>query len=313
MKKIFITGGTGFFGKSILRYCQKNKLYEKYSINIFTRNISKFKLNCPESINLESVNFFEGDILDPSTFPNNDFDFVIHAATDSTSGLSLKYIERSNQIVVGTRNILNWSGNKQIKRFLFISSGGVYGKIGSPVKENHQSSIFTTNKDDTYSVSKFFAEHLCLLYSIKYNFSYSIARCFTFSGIDLPLKSHFAIGNFIHNTLNNKKIIINGDGSQIRSYMDQRDLSAWIFKILFDGSNNEIYNVGSDAPISILNLAKLIVDISEKNIDIIVKNKLISGQAKDRNFYVPDTTKSKKELGLKINFSLKDSISQFFL
>lgn len=310
MIKIFITGGTGFFGKAILRFCQENNYYDNYRIYIFSRNVTKFRLDCPKSINLEKVNFFEGDILNPSTFPENIFDSIIHAATDSTTGSSLSYIDRSNQIVDGTRNILEWCNNSKVKRFLYVSSGGVYGAINDIVSENQNFSPSILNIDSTYSISKLFSEHLCFLYSNKYNFSVSVARCFAFVGKDLPLDAHFAIGNFIENVLKGESININGDGSPIRSFMDQDDLANWLFEILFFGKNNEIYNVGSDEEISIKNLAELIKKLSNADININIKANLIKGQSKNRNYYVPNISKAMKKLNLKLNYSLENSIKK---
>ena len=310
MKKIFITGGTGFFGISMLRFLQENKLYNNYSLYLLTRNILKFKLRCPKSIDLSNINLIEGNILDTSSFPKNIFNYVIHAATDSTAGLKLNHLDRSVQIVNGTRNVLEWCKNADVKRFLFISSGGVYGTINKPVFEYENICPLISNIDNTYSVSKIYSEHLCFLYASRYNFSTSVARCFSFVGRDLPKDAHFAIGNFLGDVIKDKSIIINGDGLPIRSFMDQDDLANWLFKILFFGEANEIYNVGSDEEISIKNLAELIKKIFKSNVKIDLKNKTINGQSSKRNYYVPNIDKAKSELNLTLNFSLEDSISK---
>ncbi len=294
----------------MLRFLQENKLYNNYSLYLLTRNILKFKSRCPKSIDLSNVNFFEGNILDPSSFPKNIFNYVIHAATDSTAGLELNHIDRSEQIVNGTRNILEWCKKTHVKRFLFISSGGVYGSINKPVFEYENVCPSISNIDNTYSISKIFSEHLCFLYASRYNFSISVARCFSFIGKDLPKDAHFAIGNFLGDVIKDKSITIKGDGNPIRSFMDQDDLANWLFTILFFGKANEIYNVGSDEEISIKNLAELIKKIFKSNVKIDLKNKKITGQSSKRNYYVPNIDKAKKELNLNLNFSLKDSISK---
>ena len=297
----------------MLRFLQENKLYNNYSLYLLTRNILKFKSRCPKSIDLSNINFIEGNILDPSSLPKNIFNYVIHAATDSTASLKLNHLDRSVQIVNGTRNVLEWCKNADVKRFLFISSGGVYGTINKPVFEYENICPSISNIDNTYSVSKLYSEHLCFLYASRYNFSTSLARCFSFVGRDLPKDAHFAIGNFLGNVIKDKSIVINGDGLPIRSFMDQDDLANWLFKILFDGEANEIYNVGSDEEISIKDLAELIKKIFKSNVKIILKNKTINGQSGERNYYVPNIDKAKIELKLALNFSLEDSISRIAL
>ena len=182
--------------------------------------------------------------------------------------------------------------------------------MNKPVFEYENTCPSISNIENTYSVSKIYAEHLCFLYANKYNFSTSVARCFSFVGRDLPRDAHFAIGNFLGDVIKDKPIIINGDGLPIRSYMDQDDLANWLFKILFFGKSNEIYNVGSDEEISIKTLAELIKKIFKSNIKIILKNKRIKGQSSERNYYVPNIDKAKSELNLTLNFSLEDSISK---
>lgn len=308
MKNIFITGGTGFFGKALLRHFQKFKLYDLYNIHILTRNILKFKSTCPESIDLSKVFFFEGDILNKDSFPEKQFDYIIHAATDSTNGLSLDPLERSNQIIDGTLNVLEWCKNQDLSRLLYISSGGVYGALNNDVSESVTTTPIISDIENTYSVSKHFAEHLCFLYSNKYNFPVSIARCFSFIGEDLPLNAHFAIGNFINNVLNNDNIIIKGNGLPYRSYMDQRDLSNWLINILLLDRSNNIYNVGSNEKISIKDLANLINNLSGNKVEIILQNKEIVGQSSNRSYYIPNIDKISKNLNLKLNYTLEESI-----
>jgi dTDP-glucose 4,6-dehydratase len=308
LKKIFFTGGTGFFGLAVLRFLQGNKEYDEYSVYLFTRNISRFKSRCPKSIELKNIEFIEGDILEPSSFPANNFDYIIHAAADSTDGQKLDHLFRSSQIVDGTRNILEWCKNSEVNKFLFISSGGVYGKIYKPVQEHENICPTISNIDNTYSVSKMFAEHLCFLYANRYDFSISVARCFSFIGQDLPRDAHFAVGNFLRDVIDNKPITINGDGSPVRSFMDQGDLAHWLLTILFFGGNNQVYNVGSDEEISTLNLAELVKKIFQSNLPINIEYKSVTGQAKGRNYYVPNIDKAKTDLGLRLNCSLEDSV-----
>lgn len=308
MTKLFITGGTGFFGKAILKHYKQKNLYNDFQITLLTRNKSNFLISNPQIASFGEIKIVEGDILKPESLPSCDFEYIIHAATDSTIGPELPVLDRSKQIVEGTKNILEWSIRSNVKRFLYVSSGGVYGKIENPVLESQNSTPDISNIDNTYSISKLFSEHLCFLYGKTHNIDFSIIRCFSFIGEDLPLNKHFAIGNFILNVTDDDIIEIKGDGSPVRSYMDQRDLANWIFSILKNGSNGQIYNVGSDEEISILDLAKLINNLSKRKNQIIIKGKVVEGQSYGRNYYVPNIDKAKSLLGLRLNFTLKESI-----
>lgn len=308
MTKLFITGGTGFFGKAILKHYKQKNLYNNLEITILTRNKSNFLISNPQIASFGKIKIIEGDILQPESLPKCDFEYIIHAATDSTIGLELPVLERSNQIVEGTKNILEWSHGSNVKRFLYVSSGGVYGKIEKPALESQNSTADISDIENTYSISKLFSEHLCFLYCKTHKMNFSIIRCFSFIGEDLPLNKHFAIGNFILNVKDDDIIEVKGDGSPVRSFMDQRDLANWIFSILKNGSNGEIYNVGSDEEISILDLAELISNLSNRKNRIVVKGKEVKGQSYGRNYYVPNIDKAKNNLGLRLNYTLKDSI-----
>ena len=126
---------------------------------------------------------------------------------------------------------------------------------------------------NVYSIAKQTAEHLCSLYHDEHGLNISIARCFCFSGIHLPLNVHFAIGNFVQNVMDDKDIIIKGDGKSVRSYLDQDDMSEWILEILRnDKFNKTTYNIGSEDSISIKELAMLIIDLSNKDLEVEIQN-----------------------------------------
>lgn len=309
---ILITGGTGFFGRALLRNWlnRVNDGEEIANICVLSRDPEKFLKNYPEFKNGGWLKFHCGDILNPATLPKNEkFTHLLHAATDSTLGPQLTPIERYTQIVEGTRNMLEYSVKNNISRFLLTSSGGVYGP--QPLKLNFIPETFQgmhdpLNPENTYSLGKHCAEHLCALYRNQFEIETVIARCFSFVGRDLPLDVHFAIGNFISKAINNEDIIIKGNGKQIRSYLDQRDLAAWLETLLFYGIDGDAYNVGSDNAISLKDLAELVRKLIEPGIKIIVRNK--KNKNNNREKYVPEIEKIKRKHKLKINYTLEQSI-----
>jgi dTDP-glucose 4,6-dehydratase len=252
-----------------------------------------------------------GDITEPESLPAGEYSHILHAATDSTFGPTLSPLERYEQIVDGTRHMLDFAVANKVPRFLLTSSGGVYGPqpqsmenipetyncIPDPLKAKH-----------TYSLAKRCAEHLCALYQERHGVEVIIARCFTFVGRDLPMDAHFAIGNFIRDALRASEITVMGNGMPIRSYMDQRDLADWLMELLVNGKAGHAYNVGSDFEVSIAELAFLIRDLLAPAKTVRIVGESIADGLRDR--YVPSIEKAKDELGLKLNFNLKDAICE---
>jgi dTDP-glucose 4,6-dehydratase len=234
---------------------------------------------------------------------------VLHAATDSTSGPQLSPLQRYDQIVNGTRNVLDLVVASGASRFLLTSSGGVYGPQPPEMEripEDYLGMADPLKPTNAYSVAKRCAEHLWVLYQDKHGLETVIARCFAFVGQDLPLDVHFAIGNFIRDALISPEITVNGDGTPVRSYMDQRDLARWLCVLLEKGEAGQAYNVGSDHAVTISELAHLICDLLALGKPVRVA--CASTPQNFRNTYIPSITKARNEVGLTISYTLKDAL-----
>jgi nucleoside-diphosphate-sugar epimerase len=310
-KSIFLTGGTGFFGKWLLEsfiYINE-KLHLNAKITTLTRNPESFLNDFPFYNNYsKSVRFVKGDILTYNFDLDEKFEFIIHAATSSDEKLNLSNpISLADSIIQGTKNILNFATKNPVESFLNISSGAIYGNQFIPVSSIKESDCFIIdlyNPKASYYESKRVAEMYASLFYEQYNLPIKTARCFAFVGPYIPLKKHFAIGNFIYNVLNEQDIIMRSSGQSIRSYMYMSDLIIWLLIILIKGVDNNAYNVGSDDPITIKRLAEL---ISAKT-----KNKVIIENSNIKNedtIYLPEIVKA-KSLGLTIKINLKDSIEK---
>jgi UDP-glucuronate decarboxylase len=311
---LFLTGGTGFFGKALIRHWStlNNSGLPVPEVTALSRSPEKFLSENPE-FRLETwLKFHQGDILQPETFPSGaSFTHLLHAAADSTLGPQLNPLERYTQIVDGTRNLLEYAVLNRISRFLLTSSGGVYGPQPvdmSQIPEAYNGMPDPLNAKNAYSVAKRCAEHLCALYQEKYGLSTVIARCFAFVGRDLPLDVHFAIGNFVRDALKEEEIRVSGDGSPIRSYMDQRDLANWLVRLLKNGNAGQAYNVGSDQAISIRELAYLVRATLAPQKTVRIRN--ITQDSRTRSQYVPSIAKAQNDLNLSLNYTLEASVRE---
>ncbi|MEJ7826678.1 MAG: NAD(P)-dependent oxidoreductase [Segetibacter sp.] len=310
-KCIFITGGTGFFGKWLLEsflYINK-KLELNAHISVLTRNPKAFLSQYPFYIDESSVRFIKGD-LSTFEFPSGTFQYIIHAATEADATLNqAQPLLMLHTITEGTKRILEFASAQPIESFLFTSSGAVYGKQPScitHIREDESYKVDINNPDSAYAEGKRLAELYCSIYFSHYNLPVKIARCFAFVGPYLPLDKHFAIGNFILSALKKQDIIIKGDGSPFRSYLYASDLAIWLWTILIKGENNTPYNVGSDNDICIEDLAKTVNKVCGNSINIDIKTKRSGTTGVER--YVPSTERCQKKLGLFETVHLDDAI-----
>ena len=296
---ILLTGGTGFFGKNLLLYVRKlnNDFNADIKLTVLSRNPDKFIAEFPELIEDVNIFFLKGEIRDFRLPKDEIYDYVIHAATTTAPKKDIS--EEYSVIVDGTNNLLEQIKNKNIKKILYVSSGGVYGE--QPPEISHITESYPPNPITPYGKGKLKAEQLCLDSGIPA----TIARCFTFVGPYLPLDAHFAIGNFILNGLRNEPIVIRGDGKSVRSYMYSEDLAEWLLKISVDGENREVYNVGSDKAVSIAELAGVVNECFGNKLNIEILGNSVVGAS---NRYVTSISKAKNKIYLETKVNLKKAI-----
>lgn len=313
-KSIFLTGGTGFFGKWLLEsfIYVNEKLALNAKISTLTRNPEAFLLEYPfYKKYINTVQFVKGDILTYDFNLDEKFQFIIHAATAASESLNKSNpLLMMDTITIGTRNVLDFAITQSLEGFLFVSSGAIYGKQPwnrSHINEADSFKININNSNAAYAEGKRIAELYCSTYFEKNNLPIKIARCFAFVGPYLPLDTHFAIGNFINNVINNEDIVIKGDGSTIRSYMYASDLIVWLWRILLKGEINQPYNVGSDEAISIKQLAEKISNVSMANVAV----KILGTTVKKENIdiYCPDILKA-TSINAKLKIKLRESIEK---
>jgi dTDP-glucose 4,6-dehydratase len=313
-KSIFVTGGTGFFGKWLL----ESFIYvnEKFALNAkittLSRNPEAFLTEYPfYKEHTNTVHFVKGDILTYDFNLDEKLQYIIHAATAASESLNKSNpLLMMDTITIGTRRVLDFAITQPIEGFLFVSSGAIYGKQPwnvSHIKEEDSFKVDINNPKAAYAEGKRIAELYSSTYFEKYNLPIKIARCFAFVGPYLPLDTHFAIGNFINNAINNEDIIIKGDGSTIRSYMYASDLVVWLWKILLKGEINQPYNVGSDEGASINQLAEKISSISNAKVAVKIVGSPV--QKEHIDIYCPSITKA-NTINAQIKIQLTESIEK---
>jgi nucleoside-diphosphate-sugar epimerase len=264
--RIFITGGTGFIGGWLLEClhyaaCRQGHSFE---IVVLSRDSEKFRQRKPHLAGWSGLRLIAGDVTE-FAIPEGAFDYVVHAATDASAALNRDAPRQMFDVILhGTRRALDLAAAKNVRRFLFLSTGAVYGQQPwdvTHVKEDWTDAPDCSNPVNAYGEAKRAAEMLCAIYAKQFGVTYTTARIFALLGPHLPLDAHFAAGNFIRDAMRGEEIVINGDGRPCRSYLYAGDLIAGLLRMLARGPAGGFYNVGSTCSVSIAELAQRIAEV----------------------------------------------------
>jgi nucleoside-diphosphate-sugar epimerase len=306
--RIFLTGGTGFFGCWLLEsFTWAN---ERLKLNakavVLTRDGARFREKVPHLAGDASVELLAGDVRN-FAFPAGEFTHILHAATDSAVVPSAT--EVVDTIVRGTERCLALAQQARCRKFLFTSSGAIYGKQPpdlTHVPEDYAGAPDPLNPSSAYGEAKRLAELQCALASTT-DFEAKVARCFAFVGPYMNLDVHFAIGNFLRDQMRGGPIVVKGDGTAVRSYLYASDLAIWLWTVLFHGQSNRAYNIGSENEVSIGKLARTVASIGAPQVEVRIEGRP-RGAPPAR--YVPSTQRAQRELGLAERVSLQPAIEK---
>jgi dTDP-glucose 4,6-dehydratase len=307
--RLFITGGTGFVGTWLLESiaAANARLGAGISATVLSRSPENFRARVPHIASLASIEWLRGDVRD-FAFPPGSWSHVVHSATAASAALnSERPREMFETIVDGTRRALDFASERGANDFLFVSSGGVYGRQPSDlalVPETFSGAPDSTSAASAYHEGKRTAETLCAIAARDTRLRPKIARGFAFVGPHLPLDAHFAAGNFLRDALQGQQIVVQGDGTPVRSYLHASDMVVWLLTILVKGERLRPYNVGSDAAVSLQELAQLVAGLPAERLRVQVRG-APSGAPPER--YVPSVERARRELGLEVRIGLDDA------
>lgn len=318
--RVFVTGGTGFFGCWLLESLlwANDRLDLGASATVLTRDPRAFAGKAPHLAGHGAVTLHEGDVR-TFAFPSGRFTHVVHAAVDAVPPTDQSSRRQVVGIIVdGTRRALECARACGARRFLYTSSGAIYGRQPAElehVPEEYGGGPDPTDPDTAGAEAKRAAEMLCAVYNDD-ALQTTVARGFAFIGPYLPIDGKFAAGNFIRDALAGRPLVVSGDGSPWRSYLYAADMAAWLWTILVRGRAGAAYNVGSEEAVTIADLAQRIAAVSPKRpgagagakADVHVRGSATRGGGGDR--YVPDTRRARTELDLTMRVGLDEAIAR---
>jgi nucleoside-diphosphate-sugar epimerase len=305
---MLMTGATGWFGVWLLdSLCAADDMLGLgLRITAVSRDPSRFLGRFPAFAADPRISWLKSDVREFRPASVN-YTHYIHAATDSARPPGVQdAADLFSTIVQGTDRVLQAVGS-ECRGFLLISSGAVYGPSaagGTAFSESEAGGPDPALVKNAYAEGKRTAEMMAAI-KASCGAPITIARCFAFVGPHMPFDKHFAIGNFIADAVAGREIRVRSDGRPLRSYLYMTDLVRALLAILIRGSAGTAYNVGSDVPVSIEQLAHTV-------------NRIVGGKGVNiggapthwTEHYVPDTSRLRLGLNFEPTVDLETAISR---
>ena len=309
---LLVTGGCGFIGSNFINYIFNKNTYNIINIDTLyycasIDNVDKHIQSSPY------YTFIKGNICSKDLIQhiliNYKINIIIHFAAQSHVDNSFENsIQYTNDNIVGTHNLLECSRlYNNLTKFIHISTDEVYGESMNDIDEmakTEQSILCPTNP---YAATKASAELIAQSYFHSFNMPIIITRGNNVYGPNqYPEK---LIPKFISLLKNNQKVTIQGDGSNVRSFLHSNDAVTAFEIIINKGVIGEIYNIGCDEQMeySILDVTKLLVKYikNDDNIDNYIEY-IPDRPFNDKRYYISNS--KIKNLGWDIYTSFEKGI-----
>lgn len=309
--RVLVTGGTGFVGRWLVEtLLRANALHDLgVQVTVLTRDASAATRVTPHLAAEPALRYVEGDVRDFSA-PGS-LTHVVHGATAASAALNASRPDEMLDVIVeGTRRALAVAAGSGADRFLFLSSGAVYGTQPPELErvgEGCRGAPDPLDVRSAYAEGKRAAELLCAIAARETGMAWVSARLFAFVGPGLPLDAHFAAGNFLRDALAGGPIRVGGDGTPYRSYLHAADLAAWCWRLLCHGRSGVAYNVGAERAVSVGELARMVAAAAGVA-PVVTTMDAVPGVPASR--YVPDCSRARNELGLDAWIPLEDAVAR---
>lgn len=289
MKVAFVTGGAGFIGQNLCRTLLSKEIKVIAIDNFVTSNakaVNELKKD-------KNFTFIEHDITKklPKSLENKKIDIIFHLACPTGVDNLLKLGEEMLfTSAIGTKNVMELA-KKTKSKVVFTSSSEVYGNPEVfPQTEEYEGKVSPTGYRSTYEEGKRFAESVVMFYVRAFGVDARIARVFNTYGPGMSRSDARVMPRFMNQCMNERDLTVEGKGTQTRTLCYVDDLVAGLITIANKGKKGEVYNLGNDNETKIIDLAKMVIKITGKNLKI----KFIERPNHDHDRRLPDLSKMKK-------------------
>ncbi len=266
-RKILVTGATGLIGGCLVDALMVNPNRDYY-VYASGRNEERVKGRFFDYYFDKDFHFINYDVR-RALESEESFDYIIHAASGANPNeYSMRPVEVIKANIYGVANLIDYGLKHGLKRFLYVSSGEVYGEgDGRVFSEEYSGFVDILYPRSCYPSSKRTSETLCVSYAAEYGVDVVIARPCHIYGPFFTESDNRVFAQFIRNVLRGEDIIMKSSGEQFRSWCYVVDCVSAILYILLKGDSCQAYNIADDSSnISIKDLAEMVATIGEKKV-----------------------------------------------
>lgn len=270
---ILITGATGLIGGCLTEVLMMNPMRD-YHVYACGRNEQRAMERFKKFAADEAFHFIKQDIIQPLA-GDVVFDYIIHAASDANPRMyAQKPVEVMKGNIDGVSNLIEYGLKHAMKRFLYVSSGEVYGEgDGRVFSEDYSGYVNCATPRACYPSSKRAAETLCVAYAAEYGADVVIARPCHVYGPHFTEADSRVYAQFIRNVLRGEDIVMKSTGEQFRSWCYVVDCVSALLYVLLKGESGQAYNIAdATSNISIKDLAEMIASIGGRKVVIDLPN-----------------------------------------
>ncbi|PWJ61062.1 nucleoside-diphosphate-sugar epimerase [Fibrobacter sp. UWR4] len=266
-KNILVTGATGLIGCCIVETLLKH-LNLNLHVYASGRSEERIKTIFKNYLNSNYFHFLKHDILNPLEC-DIDFHYIVAAAGVASPQLySTDPISVIKSNLWGIDNILKYGINHHLEKFVYVSSGEIYGEgDGRDFTEDYSGYVNCASLRACYPSAKRASESLCIAYSHQYNVDLCIARPCHVYGPNFSDTDNRVYAQFMRNVLNDENIVLKSSGNQYRSWCYVVDCASAILHIMLKGGNGQAYNIADPSSnLSIKELAEMIASCGHKKV-----------------------------------------------
>ncbi len=308
--RLLLTGATGFVGTHLLESVRHARVRARVDTRVVAsvRHPDRLHARLPWTRDAAWLEVVPGDVR-RFAIPRGTVDLAVHAAnTASPREIADDPVAIAKMVVEGSTRVCAAAAAAGARRVLQVSSGSVYGAHHAPapaIAEDDPGEPEGEAPAQRLARAKWDAERALLLAACESSGPpVVVARGFALCGPWLPSIRHSRSEILLGAAMRGERIVVNGDGTPVRSYLYSADLVVWLLTLLLRGTPGRAYNVGSERAITVEELAHRVAALLGGAVEVL--GAPVPGAR--AHWHVPDTTRAREELGLEETVPLNDAI-----